>query len=126
MHTRNLTITANFPDLDEFENQYPQYGPFARGDGRFLYNLIMSIENFIRAQVFTEFGYPAVTGVAECCFQAVSQNRRIRWSNFVKQFIGAVVCSLMEANHYQKTHKKKYVPHKAKVFSKGEVYTPVQ
>ena len=40
--------------------------------------------------------------------------------DFDKQFIGAVVCSLMEANGYEKTGKKRSIPHNA--FTKGEVY----
>jgi len=42
---------------------------------------------------------------------------------FDKQFIGGVVCSLMEANGYQKTGTKRATPNKA--FSKGEFYVAV-
>lgn len=124
METKSLTVRVNFPDIDEFEASYPQYGPFARRNGRFLFNLIMSVDSFIKAKAFTDLHYPAVTGVAELCFQAVQQNRRIEFNNFVKQFIGAVVCSMMEANHFQKTSKKRYVPHHA--FTKGEVYESIR
>jgi hypothetical protein len=124
METRSLTVSVNFPDLDEFEDSYPQYGPFARRNGRFLFELIMSVDSFIKARGFTELHYPAVTGVAELCFQAVDQNRRVEFNNFLRQFIGAVVCSMMEVNHYQKTNRKRYVPHHA--FTKGEVYAPTR
>jgi hypothetical protein len=120
MKTMSITITVNTLNTDEFSKEYPQYGPFAKGDGNFLFQSIMTPESFIKAKAITDLGYPAVAGVAELCCMAVKEQSVIQWTPFVKQFIGAVVCSLMEANNYLKTGKKKSIPHPA--FTKGEVY----
>jgi hypothetical protein len=61
-----------------------------------------------------------VAGIAEVSIQKV---KRIGREPFDKQFIGGVVCSLMEANGYQNTGTKKAISHKA--FSKGEFYVAV-
>jgi hypothetical protein len=80
----------------------------------------MSVKSFIKAEVFTELGLPAVTGVAERCYSVAKDEEEIKWRGYLKQFIGAVVCALMEANNYSKTGNKASVPHHA--FTKGEVY----
>jgi hypothetical protein len=120
MESKTVTISANFPSTDDFAMRYPQYGPFAKGDGYFIFETIMTPINFLSAKVCTELGFPAVAGVAESCFKAVENQDTLEWGGYLKQFIGAVVCTLMEANTYEKTGKKKSVPHHA--FTKGEVY----
>jgi hypothetical protein len=70
----------------------------------------------------TKLGLPAVTGIAEISIQEVKRTGR-KLTPFDKQFIGGVICCLMEANDYQKTGKKKAITHKA--FSKGEFYEAV-
>lgn len=120
MRKKRITLTANFPGLTEFAERFPQYGPFAREEGRFLFDLIMTIENYNRMQVFTESNLPAVTGVAGICYKEVNRVGSVQFSGYIKQFIGAVICCLMEFNNYKKTGIKRAVPH-AK-FTKGEVY----
>ena len=120
MEQKSKTISVNFPDNKEFAKKYPQYGPLAEAKGNFIFKTIMTPTNFIRAMVCTEMGLPAVTGVASSCYSAVKNQEEIEWRGYVKQFIGAVVCALMEANDYEKTGIKKSVPHHA--FTKGEVY----
>lgn len=81
----------------------------------------MTPESFNNARVATlVFGLPAVAGIAEACWQAVQQQNDIEWRDFVKQYIGALVCTLMEANGFEKTGEKRAVPHPK--FTKGEVY----
>ncbi len=120
MRTKQLTLTANFPSLAEFAERFPQYGPFAREEGRFLFDLIMTVENYNRMQVLTEASFPAVAGVAEICYEEINRVGSVQISGYIKQFIGAVICCLMEFNNYKKTGIKRAVPH-AK-FTKGEVY----
>ena len=120
METKSITITINTPNTDDFSEKYPQYGPFAKGDGNFLFQAITAPESFIKAKAISDLGYPAVSGVAELCYMAVKNQSVIQWTPYIKQFIGAVVCNLMEANGYDKTGKKKSIPHHA--FTKGEVY----
>jgi hypothetical protein len=120
MVSKKITISVNLPSTDDFAKGYPQYGPFAKGNGYFIFETIMTPQNFLSAKVCTELGFPAVAGVAESCLKAIEKQDAIEWGGFLKQFIGAVVCTLMEANGFRKTGKKKAVPHPA--FTKGEVY----
>ena len=49
-----------------------------------------------------------------------SKSENLKADSFTKQFIGSVICALMEANGYKKTGTKKSVPHE--LFSTGEFY----
>lgn len=120
MQKQSITLEAQIPDLSDFEERFPQYGPFARNDGNFIFNTIMNPLSFFRARFATEMNLPAVSGVAEHCFHATTQQNIINFDSFLKQYIGALVCCLMEANGYSKTGKKKSIPHHA--FTKGEFY----
>ncbi len=77
MEYRSVTISANFPSIDDFAKGYPQYGPFAKGDGYFIFETIMTPINFFSGKVCTELGFPAVAGVAESCFKAVENQNGI-------------------------------------------------
>jgi len=125
METEIYTISVNLPTLEEFGKRFPQYGRYARNDGRFIFERIVSPESFISARVATlDLELPAVAGIADICYQLVKDQRTIEWRGFIKQFIGAVVCKLMEDNGFVKTGRKKSVPHSN--FTKGEVYTLAQ
>jgi hypothetical protein len=124
MTIQSLVLRVAIPSVDEFARKYRNYGPLARGDGRFLFDLLMSPDAYNRASVATlELELPAVAGIAKMCYQAVEKQQTIEWNDNVKRFIGAVVCCLMEANGYQKTGMKKAIPHHA--FTKGEFYRRV-
>ena len=120
MQKQSTNIEAQIPDLNDFGKRFPQYGPFAQNEGNFIFNSIMCPSSFFRAKIVTEMNLPAVSGVAEICFQATTQQKIIPFNGFLKQYIGAIVCTLMEANGYSKTGKKKAIPHHA--FTKGEFY----
>jgi len=121
MKTENYSLTVNIPNVDEFGKRFPQYGNYARTDGKALFDRIMSPSCFINASVVTtELGLPAVSGIAELCYRLVKNNDSVEWRDFTKQFIGAVVCKLMEDNGFSKTGGKKSIPHE--MFTKGEVY----
>jgi hypothetical protein len=118
---QDLTLTVNVPDLADFGAKYKQYGQFARGEGGFLFELLMRPSSFIRMIVATlDLELPAVAGVAKICYEAVSQNPAVDWNYHTKQYIGAVACTMMEANGFNKTGRKKAIPHPG--FTKGEVY----
>ena len=94
------------------------------GEGRFLFDLIMQPEVLIRAQVLADFNLPSVLGVAESCHLAIDENAgSTSLDSFTKQFIGAAICVLMEANEFRKTGTKKSVPHPS--FTIGEFYERV-
>ena len=120
MITRTYTQTVNLPTIEEFRDRFPQYGNYAENEARFLYDEIISPQSFIYAMAATKMDFPAATGIAEECYQLVIDKGTIEWRGFTKQFIGAVICKLMEANGYKKTGTKKSVPHPK--FTKGEVY----
>ena len=120
MQKQTFILEAQIPNQDDFEKRFPQYGPFAHNEGNFIFNAIMNPLSFFRAKVATEMNYPAVSGVAEICFHATTQQNVVPFNGFLKQYIGAIVCVLMEANGYSKTGKKKSIPHHA--FTKGEFY----
>jgi len=103
---------------------YSRYSSIANGNGKKLFDLIMQPEVFIRASTISEIGLPAVLSVADNAKRLVSTNPEITLDSFTKQYIGAAICSLMEANGYSKTGRKRRVPHEA--FSVGECYQRVE
>jgi hypothetical protein len=120
METKQFSLSVNLPTVDEFEERFPQYGNYARNEANFLFARIVSPDSFVFAKVATQLGLPAVSGIADICYKLVIENRTIEWRGFTKQFIGAVVCKLMEDNGYKKTGIKKSIPHPE--FTKGEFY----
>ena len=123
METKNYVYPVNLPTIDEFGERFPQYKKFAMNEGKLLYEIIISPESFIRARVVTlVLQLPALTAVANDCYQNLETRDELDNFNTKKQFIGAVVCKLMEDNGFEKTGKKKSVP--VNYFTKGEVYQP--
>lgn len=124
MKRETATIEAMVPEVDDFIERYPQYRNVVENNGRQLFYLVMSPHSFYRAKWATEQGLPAVLGVAQICFDALALSKGEGCiDNLTKQFIGAMVCCLMEANGYQKDGRKS-VPHHA--FVKGTVYQKKQ
>ena len=124
MQSQTFSQTVRLPGVDDFLKKYPRYTKFATGEGRFLFDLIMQPEALIRAQVLADFNLPSVLSVAEDCRLAIDKNASaLLLNSFTKQFIGAAICVLMEANDFQKTGIKKSVPHQS--FSIGEFYKRV-
>ena len=120
MERRSFTLDVQLPSIDEFADRFPQYGNFAKNEGRFLFEKLVSPECYIRARVATELDLPAVAGIAKISYQVVREQSSLEWRGFLKQFIGAVVCSLMEANGFEKTGIKKSVSDPN--FTKAEFY----
>ena len=123
MQLLTFELPVNIPSLDDFTADFPQYGRFARGEGRFLFDLVMSPASYDAARVVTlTLGLPGVAGVARICRQTFDQQTEVEWRGFIKQYIGALVCSLMEANDFEKTGEKRAVSYPG--FTKGEFYRP--
>ncbi len=121
MQTQTINETVQIPEVDDFIKKYPRYTKLVSGEGRFLFNLIMQPKVLNAARVVADFGLPSVLVVAEQCRAAVEEAAGpVSLDSFTKQFIGAAVCVLMEANGYMKTGTKKSVPHAS--FSTGEFY----
>lgn len=107
-------------DHSEFLEKYPRFKEFLSGDGGKLFDEIMKPDVFVSASVLADKGYPSVLAVAEQSKLIISEQGAPGAISFCKQFIGSVICVLMEANGYKKTGKKKSVPHES--FSTGECY----
>ena len=120
MKTGIYSRSINIPELREFTEAYPQFAGLAKGDGKFLFDIVMKPETFIQAMVLTEYGMPAVTSVAELCFNEAKKKRYFKFNSRMKQFIGAMIASLMTANDYNKTGRKKSIIHRA--YTRGEFY----
>src|SRR3990170_2017380 len=108
------------PELKEFAATYSQFAGLANAEGKFLFEIVMKPETFIQAMILTEYGMPAVTSVAEVCFNEAKKRRGFQFTGRIKQFIGAMVASLMIANGYNKTGRKKSIIHRA--YTRGEFY----
>ena len=120
MKTKIYSKKINIPELKEFANTYPQFAGLAKGEEKFLFYIVMKPETFIQAMVLTEYGMPAVTSVAEVCFNEAKKRRGFQFTGRIKQFIGAMVASLMIANGYNKTGRKKSIIHRT--YTRGEFY----
>ena len=120
MKKKTYSKEIAIPELKEFEVAYPQFASLANGDGKFLFDVVMKPETFIQAMVLTEYGMPAVTSVAELCYNEAKQIRGFKFTGRVKQYIGAMVALLMKNNGYQKTGRKKSIIHRA--YTRGEFY----
>lgn len=123
MKTQTLVIETNIPSVDDFAVQYRQYGPLARGDGKFLFDTLMSPECYVKIREATLLGHPGVDGVADLVFETVHNQTTLSWDDNCKRFIGAMVACLAEANGLAKTGEKKSA---RKPFSKGEFYRVVK
>ena len=120
MRTKMYSKKIYIPELKEFAATYPQFAGLAKGDGKFLFDIVMKPETFIQAMVLTEYGMPAVTSVAELCFNEAKKRKNFKLNSRIKQFIGAMIASLMTANNYSKTGRKKSIIHRA--YTRGEFY----
>ena len=108
MKAENFTFGAVIPSAAEFADRFPHYGVFAKGVGHKLFKKIMSPETAIFIQVVTiAVELPAVTGIADFCFDFVNGCEEIEWNAFTKQFVGAAVGFLMEVNGYERMGRKK-------------------
>lgn len=122
MQTQNFHIQAIIPDIADFAAAYPQYGPMARSQGQFLFTLLMTPSSYNNAYcAVINHDLPAVAGVAKDCYNAVQAQTGVSWNGYLKQYIGALVSTLMLANGFKKTNTKKSVPHHA--FTKAEIHT---
>jgi hypothetical protein len=123
MKAKIYSKEINIPEFKEFSTVYPQFAGLAKSEGKFLFEIVMKPETFIQAMVLTEYGMPAVTSVAEVCFNEAKKKKGFQFTGRVKQFIGAMIASLMSANGYSKTGRKKSIIHRA--YTRGEFYVKV-
>ena len=120
MKNKSYSKKINIPELKEFVDAYPQFASLAKDEGKFLFDVVMKPETFIQAMVLTEYGMPAVTSVAELCYNEAKKRGGFTFTGRVKQYIGAMISFLMTANGYAKTGKKKSIIHRA--YTRGEFY----
>ena len=82
----------------------------------------MTPESYVAARAaVVNHDLPAVAGVAKICYDAVGGLKTtVEW-NSLKQYIGAIVSTLMVANGFKKTGTKKAVSRPG--FTKAELHT---
>ena len=85
MKTKIYSKQINIPELKEFAITYPQFAGLTKGEGKFLFDIVMKPETFIQAMILTEYGMPAVTSVAEVCFNEAKKRRGFNF--FFNKFI---------------------------------------
>lgn len=116
--------TVTVPSIEDFALQYPQYAPFAQNGGIVLFERLTSPEALILAKAATNMNLAAVQGIADFCNSEFLSVINCKSKRFVSQFVGAVVCTMMEANGYARSGRKKSVNHVN--FSKSEYFVPAQ
>lgn len=109
-----------------FSERYKQFASLADLNPDGLWCALNNAEAFNKMKWATEdMELPAVAGVVKLCLPFITAEHEER-RNHLKKGIGAIVCCVMEANHFQKTGTKKAVPPvPERVFRKGEVYRPL-
>lgn len=142
MDTKHLSVPFKVRTLKEMaaDVRYRKYLNYLKEDkiGFMLFEAISTPENLFKMETFTEVEIPAITAIAESCYDILSTeignpeetdtNKKL---NYAKQFIGAVVCYQMEINGYTKTSTRKSIPYKKRpggkkndpiCFVKGTLY----
>lgn len=120
MKDTKIETTITLVDVNDFIKKYPRFSTFVNNEGRVLFDAVVKSQVFVDASILANYGYPSVLGVAQQCQEIIAESEELKADSFTKQFIGSVICSLMEANGYKKTGIKKSVPHK--LFTTGEFY----
>jgi len=121
MKSQKYFCLVNIPEQNDFINSYHFFNSLIKTkEYQIVFDIIMNPESFMACSYATKLNLPAVAAIAYECDKAIKD---LGSKNQLKQFIGAVVCSLMEANEYEKTGVKKSIPHKA--FSRGEFYKKI-
>ena len=120
MKIKTYSKEIYLPELKDFTANYPQFAGLAGGEAKFLFDIVMKPETFIQAMILTEYRMPAVTSVAELCFNEAKKKKGFQFTGRVKQLIGAMIASLMTANGYKKSGKKMSIIHRA--YTRGEFY----
>ncbi len=54
VESKQFTINANCPNVDEFSKRFPQYGPYAREEGKFIFEILTNVENFYKMKIVTD------------------------------------------------------------------------
>ncbi len=121
MTTVSFQKKVHIPSVQEFLAKYPHYAAVTSSE-RFLYDAVMTPDNFIAGMVVTEsMEMPAVSAIADKVKKICGAHGGL--TDFRKQLTGALVCNLMESNDYEKTGRKRSISRSD--WSKGELYTHV-
>jgi hypothetical protein len=84
-----IVVSASIPSLEDFGKRFPQYKPYAVGEGETFFKLLMRPESLNSAIEATKLGLPAVTAIAEISVQVIKRLGR-KLAPFDKQFIGGL------------------------------------
>ena len=105
--------------LESFTKRGRNYRHYARTARRWLLDVLASPAALELMRSAAELGLPAVAKIAEMVIrEAALQGRTL--TNTDRQFVGAVVCFVMEENGYRKTGRRGIVF--ARPFTQGHIY----
>ncbi|RKX45627.1 MAG: hypothetical protein DRP64_04430 [Verrucomicrobia bacterium] len=126
MKTKKYTKNVQIPELVDFEDRFRRYAPFSKDTGNSLFTAVMTPESFVSAEEATYLNRPAVAGIVRGIDHLLPPAGKDR--DYAKQYLGALVCCLMEANEYKKVRfngkdQKKAVGISG--FTVGQVYEKV-
>jgi hypothetical protein len=108
--------------LQDFVMQSRNYKNYARTQGRWIFSFLTSQAALDSLEAATAKNLPAVAGIAESVIQeSIRRGREL--TDVDRQFIGAVVRFLMEANGYRKTGRHGFITYKP--FTKGQLYQQI-
>ena len=104
MKTEKYIKTVQSPELIDFKDRFRRYAPYSQSAGSSLFAAVMTPESFISAEEATFLNRPAVAGIVRFVDRLLPPDGKGR--DYAKQYVGALVCCLMEANDYEKVQTK--------------------
>jgi hypothetical protein len=118
MQKVDITKSINMITKEDFEQNRPQYKPTLYSEvGDKLFDIIVTPETILELIYFTKLTKsPAVQVVVD----KIKDSGLTKLEDREKQYIGVIVCEILENNGFCKSGKKSTV--KGDIFSTGEVY----
>jgi hypothetical protein len=104
MKAEKYIQTVQVPELIDFKDRFHRYAPYSQSVGSSLFAAVMTPEGFVAAEHATFLNRPAVAGVVRIVNHLLPPDGKDR--DYAKQYVGALVCCLMEANDYEKVQTK--------------------
>ncbi len=129
MKQEAFTLAYHRPDKEDFVAHFSHHSKLVEEDGALLWEELTKPEAYLRALVATrDLELPAVAGIAKLAksvvvqqYGPIEQLDKKFWDR-MKQYIGCVMYSVMVANGYKKSGRKRSVPEE--FFNKAELYEP--
>lgn len=113
------SLGDSISSLEDFVRQSPNYKNYAITEGRWIFDFLTPQTALDCLMAAAGEGLPAVAGIAESVIRESIRGGK-KLTKLDRQFIGAVVRFLMEANGFRKTGMRGLIPYAP--FTKGQLY----